>query len=375
MKTGTLWVVAGGTGGHLYPGIAVAQTLRDRAEQWNARWFTRFIVKEGDYGRDALLREGFDVVEIRGQALPRQLSTAAWRFPWMLRRSWQDADALLGKGQPDLVLGMGGYLSFSVLWAAAARRIPTLIHEQNAVPGVANRVLSWRVQSVAVSFPDSAVRFPRRKVWVSGLPVRSFAKISPESARTALGLDPDLPTFLLFGGSLGASRLNEVFIGVWKKLQERGMRFQVLHVAGRRTFSQFEEPFRQTGVRGRLVDYCHDMANAYGAADLVISRAGASTVAELAAMERPSILIPYPHATADHQWFNAQILARRGMAVVLREEQLEENAMAGRLSECLQPGRLRDWRERCAWGELSAFSRDAAVTLAKYVVNKGGISF
>lgn len=364
-------IVAGGTGGHLYPGIAVAQALWKMPEMTTGlRPQIRFVVRRGDLGREILRREGFDVVEIAGQGFPRRLGAAAFQFPLAFYRSWRQASDLLTRERPDFVLGMGGYLSFPVLTMAALRGIPTLIHEQNAVPGVANRLLGRWVRSVAVSFSGTETFFPAKKVWVSGLPVRLTLKASEAgAARDALGLRRDLPTFFAFGGSLGAHRLNEVLLEVWKALHAAGQAFQVLHVTGTRDYEAFAAPFTAAGIPGKMLPYCHDMPNAYAAADLVFCRSGASTIAELAAAGRPAFLVPYPYATNDHQWFNAQVLVGRGLAEACRERDVSIPSLTQRLTDWLSsPQTLADWRQRCEAAALAQSNQpSAAVTIAQHI--------
>jgi len=363
-----VFIVAGGTGGHLYPGVAVAQALRHLPE--GQRPEVQFVVRRGDLGRDVLSREGFPSIEISGAGFPRRLGLKTLKFPLTFLSSLREASSVIQSEKPDLVLGMGGYLSFSVLWAAARAGVSTLIHEQNVVPGMANRLLGKMVDSVAVSFPESLKSFPSKKTWVSGLPVRAgIHPGSPEDARRAMGLSESLPTFLLFGGSLGAKRLNDVFLETWKGLLKKHYAFQVIHVTGSRDFETFQPLFTKEGIPGQVMAYCHDMPRAYAAADLVISRSGASTIAELLATRRPAVLIPYPHATNDHQWFNAQMLTRRGQAEATREAELTAERMIMRLGELLRlPESLRAWKTSAAAAPTT--DKPAADVLAGYISGK-----
>jgi UDP-N-acetylglucosamine--N-acetylmuramyl-(pentapeptide) pyrophosphoryl-undecaprenol N-acetylglucosamine transferase len=364
-------IVAGGTGGHLYPGIAVAQALwRAPVPDGGHRPDIRFVVRRGDLGKDILAREGFQVLEISGQGLPRQWNAATLKFPRTFYQSWRETFALLDQEQPDAVLGMGGYLSFPVLSAAVWRKIPTLIHEQNAVPGVANRLLARWVDSVAVSFPGSESYFPKQKVWLSGLPVRlAVQPASPAEARAQLGFKKEGIVFFAFGGSLGAHYLNTVLLEVWKRLLAMGKEFEVLHITGPRDFPSFESAFRESGIPGQALAYCHDMPHAYAAADLVISRSGASTIAELAAVQRPAILIPYPHATNDHQWANAQVLVRGGVAEALRESQLSVDGLLARLLSLINdPEKLSSWKKRCQKDSATVSAISPAVKIADYLL-------
>ena len=376
MNPPRILIVAGGTGGHLYPGIAVAQALwRAPLSEGQRRPEIRFVVRRGDLGREILQREGFDVREIAGQGLPRRLSPTLFKFPAAFLNSCRETFALLDEEKPDFVLGMGGYLSFPVLLAATWKRIPTLIHEQNAFPGLANRLLGRWVHSIAVSFPGSDSFFPKRKTWLSGLPVRLTLKaIEPALARETLGLKKNCLTFLAFGGSLGAHRLNEILLDVWQRLVAAGKPFQVLHISGPRDFAVFETAFKEAKIPGKLLSYCHDMPSAYAAADIVIARSGASTIAELTTIGRPAILIPYPYATNDHQWFNAQVLVQKGCAEAIREKDLRADVLAQRLQHFIDDApALLSWQARCYNAEFTTPKINPAVILAKHILEKAGV--
>lgn len=360
-------VVAGGTGGHLYPGIALARALRAAHPPWEVL----FVVRRGDLGREALQREGFGVQEISGQGLPRAMNARVFTFPFRFLAGCRQAWAVVRRRRPRAVIGMGGYLSFPVLLAAHWQRIPTFIHEQNVLPGLANRILGRWANAVAVSFPDSARHFRARRIWVSGLPVRrEIGRVSPAEGRKAFGLDAERLTVLIFGGSQGAHRMNETLLEAWKRLAWQFNRFQVLHVAGPRDQAAIEAAYRSLPVKAVVLGYCHDMPSAYAAADLVICRAGASTVAELLAAERPSILIPFPYASGNHQLYNAKVLEADGLGEILPEKDLNPERLGDRLQALLsQPDLLKSWQSRFAKVSLKNRPNGAAAArLAQFIM-------
>lgn len=319
-------IVAGGTGGHLYPGIALARALKGLE--------VSFLVRTGDLGRDILRREGFPVYEIRGAGLPRKVSVQLLMYPFTFIRGMLDAKRILSQLLPDRIVGMGGYLSVPVVLWAWILRIPSLIHEQNVYPGLANRILSLFANSVAVSFPESQAAFPNRKSWVSGLPIRGeFRPGEASAARLVMELDPHLKTYLVFGGSLGARRLNQLMPEVWKALIARGESFQVLHITGPADHEAVIQQYAILPLRSRVIPYCHDMPNAYAASDLVICRSGASTVCEVLMSQRRAIFIPYPHATNQHQLLNARMAQSRGQADVLEENDLSVDRLVSLMTQ------------------------------------------
>ena len=198
-----------------------------------------------------------------------------------------------------------------------------MIHEQNMLPGLANKLLGRAVDSIAVSFQESVKHFPVSKTWVSGLPIREDMRPGEASkARAQLGLSPDLKTILVFGGSQGAHRLNQVVVETWRLLARQTDSWQVIHVTGRADEVIMAEAYRSLGIASQVLAYSHDMPALYAAADVVICRSGASTVAELLAVQRRAILIPFPYATDNHQFFNAQILEQRGWGSIILEKDL-----------------------------------------------------
>jgi UDP-N-acetylglucosamine--N-acetylmuramyl-(pentapeptide) pyrophosphoryl-undecaprenol N-acetylglucosamine transferase len=323
-------IVAGGTGGHLYPGIAVARALSGHE--------VRFVVRRGDLGRDILTKEGFKVEEISGQGLPRSFSLKILTFPFNFLHGWGEARRLVDEFRPACVLAMGGYLSVPVVMQARHFGIRTLLHEQNVYPGLANRLLSRWADAVAVSFPASVSYFKGENVWVSGLPIRpDIGHISPADGCKRFNLELDVPTYLVFGGSLGAQRINTLAVSSWELLLKQDRKFQVIHITGTKDYERTEMRYRSLGMTARVLPYCHEMAYAYAAARSVLCRSGASTVAELMAARRPALLVPYPHASNNHQLYNAQIIEKAGWGRVVLDPELTATGIADYLSSTLPP--------------------------------------
>lgn len=363
-------MVASGTGGHLYPGIATARALvKGRTSAGNPVWEVVFVVRRGDMGKDLLLREGFRVIEISGQGWPRHLSLKTVSFPFVLISGFMQAWSLLGRLKPDAVIGMGGYLSFPVLLAARLRRISTMIHEQNVYPGMSNRALGRWVKSVAVSFEESKQAFPSQKVWLSGLPVRpEIGQVHTAEGRRRFKLAENKLTFLIFGGSQGAHRINEAVIGAWPMLSDRSDAFQVLHVTGPRDYGALSERYRSLPVQSVVIPYCHDMAAAYAAADFVICRAGASTIVELIVARKPALLVPFPFASENHQFYNAEILVKRGVAELIPDTEFTSAQVVDRLRLYFRyPERIPQMRERLALLAEEGSHGTAAQRLADYI--------
>ncbi|MBN1823179.1 MAG: undecaprenyldiphospho-muramoylpentapeptide beta-N-acetylglucosaminyltransferase [Endomicrobiales bacterium] len=316
-------IAAGGTGGHVYPGIALAEELKSRGHR------PFFVVKKGDLARDMLSRRGLEYAEISSMGLPRSPGARLIRFPFVLAAGLVSARRILKEIRPSACVGMGSYISFPVVVNAKSLGIPVLIHEQNAVAGLANGILSRFASKVAVSFKPGLKNLGGMNPVLTGNPVRKDI-FGIDSARSfsRLGLEERRFTILVFGGSQGAARLNSTVVEAWKNLQDIGSGLQFIHIAGPADFENTEREFARQRMPGRAFPYIHDMGEAYSCADIIISRSGATTVAELRHVNKPSILIPFPHATGNHQYFNAKSLESDGKAVVITEKNLDAGVLS-----------------------------------------------
>ncbi len=311
----TILIMAGGTGGHIFPALAVAHKMRDAG--WRVVWLGN------PQGMEARLvpQHGFEMVwldfsALRGKGLARKLMLPLN----LLRGFWQGLKAIR-QVKPNVVLGMGGYITFPAGMMAALSGVPLVLHEQNSVAGLANRVLAAVADRIASGFPDVL----KKGVWV-GNPVRpEIAAVAPPAERFA-GRDGAL-RLLVIGGSLGAQALNEtVPQGLAQLTAEQQP--QIVHQAGEKHIDTLKAAYAAVGVQAHCVPFIEDMAGAYAWADLVICRAGALTIAELAAVGVASILVPFPHAVDDHQTANARFLVNVGGAFLLSQRDLTPDAVA-----------------------------------------------
>lgn len=310
----TLLVMAGGTGGHVFPGLAVAQELAGRG--WRIVWMGNPAGMEARLVGGA----GYEFAPVcfaalRGKGVARKLLLPAR----LLSAFWQARRELV-RIRPDVVLGLGGYVSFPGGMMAVLAGRPLVVHEQNALPGLANRVLARVAERVLCAFPDVL-----GGEW-TGNPVRAAIAALPPPGRRLAGRSGPL-RLLVLGGSLGAAALNEA-VPKGLALLAPDARPEVLHQAGEQHLATLSANYAAAGVPARCVAFIEDMADAYGWADLVICRAGALTVAELAAAGVASILVPFPHAVDDHQTANARFLADAGAAVLLPQAQLTPENIA-----------------------------------------------
>jgi len=310
--------MAGGTGGHVMPALAVAQCLR--ADGWRVVW----MGAPGSMESRLVPRHGYDMAWVDfGGLRGKGLATKLLLPPRLLRALWQ-AGRALRRVRPSVVLGMGGYITVPGGLMAALLRRPLVIHEQNSTAGLANRVLARLAARVLTAFPTA---LPRARE--TGNPVREDIAALPAPA-LRYGARRGPLRVLVVGGSLGAQALNEA-VPRALRLLAADARPQVIHQAGEKHLQDLRAAYAASGVDGELVTFIDDMAGAYRDADLVICRAGATTVAELAAAGVAAVLVPYPHAVDDHQTANARVLSGAGAAVLLPQNQLTPETLAGLL--------------------------------------------
>ncbi len=315
-------IAGGGTGGHLYPGIAVARELlkRDRAT------VVSFVGTASGIEARIVPREGFPLDLIRVAGLKRKSVIQRLRGFLLLPLSGSDAWSVLSRRRPDVVIGVGGFASGPVLACAALRGFPTLVLEQNALPGLTNRLLAPLVRAAAVNF-EEALRFFPKTGFVAGNPVRPEF-ISTAEANDADDRPRDAARVLIVGGSQGAHAINMAMVAAAPRLAAAGIGLAITHQTGERDVDLVRSAYERAGLVARVEAFLYEVHREMRAADLVICRAGATTLAEVSALGRPSILVPLPTATDDHQRKNAAVLEKAGAAVVIDERTLDGARLA-----------------------------------------------
>ena len=311
----TLMVMAGGTGGHIFPGIAVAEALRARG--WRIVWMGNADAMEGRL----IPEKGYDTAWIRFGALRGKGMLRKLLLPFNLLRGFWQALRAIRRQRPDVVLGMGGYVTFPGGMMSALLGTPLVLHEQNSVAGLANKVLAGVADRVLTGFPNA---LPKSQ-WV-GNPVRADIAAIADPATRFAGRQGPL-RLLVVGGSLGAAALNQVVPRALARIAPAS-RPEVTHQAGVKQIDALRAAYADAGVEGELLPFIDDMATRYAAADLVICRAGAATVAEVAAAGVASVLVPYPHAVDDHQTGNARFLSEHGAAWLVPQTELTPERLA-----------------------------------------------
>jgi UDP-N-acetylglucosamine--N-acetylmuramyl-(pentapeptide) pyrophosphoryl-undecaprenol N-acetylglucosamine transferase len=326
----TILIMAGGTGGHIFPGLAVAAEMR--AAGWNVVW----MGNRGGMEERLVPKHGYEGAWIRARAARGKGLLQKLLLPANLLFSFWESARELRRIEPDAVLGLGGYVAFPGGMMASLLNRPLALHEQNAVAGLANRVLASVADKVMVAFPDAL----KGGEW-TGNPVRAeIASLAPPETRFAGRSGP--LRLLVVGGSLGAQALNEAVPQALSRLPEK---VHVVHQAGEKHLDALKANYAKAGVQGELLAFIDDMGRRYAEADLVICRAGAVTIAELSAGGVASILVPFPFAVDDHQTANARFLSDRGAAVLLPQEKMNAEGLAA-LIRSLDRGKLLEMATR-----------------------------
>ncbi|MGB5685609.1 MAG: undecaprenyldiphospho-muramoylpentapeptide beta-N-acetylglucosaminyltransferase [Candidatus Electrothrix sp.] len=321
-------ITGGGTGGHLFPGIALATALQQKYPGCEIMFIgtQRQLDKKTLAGFD-FQQESIACMGLKGMGLKHRIKSLL-SLPVAVLESWK----IIKRFQPDLVFGVGGYVTGPVLLAARLCSVPTCIHEQNSIPGLANRMISHFVSRIFVSIPGE-YPFPEQKTVVAGNPVRQEILAAAERRQQEVGSPL---TLLVMGGSLGAHRINMLMLDVAAQLDEQQKKtVQLIHQTGTADEKKVRDGYAAAGVKAEVKAFFTDMASLYSQTDLVLARAGATSLAELSVMGLPAVLIPYPYAADDHQAKNAEYYVAEGGAVMYRESALDAELLGKILSQLL----------------------------------------
>ncbi len=331
-------IAGGGTGGHLFPGFAVASEFLRRHDENDVL----FVGTDKGIEAHAVPRAGYRFEPIPSQGIAGKKITARAKAAFMIPWSVVAAMRVLKRYKPDLAMGVGGYVSGPVLLAARILGVPCAIHEQNAAPGWTNRIAARFCSAVFVSFEKAAASFPsaakKGRVFVVGNPIRTEIKQALQAPRPEGGDKEggEKVRILVLGGSQGAHGLNLLVADAMAELApDRTDNLKVRHQSGERDLEELRKKYEKTGLEVSVEAFINDMGEAYLDSDIIVSRAGAGAVAEIAMAGRPSILVPFPYATADHQADNARVLVDAGAALMMREGEIDSRSLAEALSSLL----------------------------------------
>lgn len=315
-------LTGGGTGGHVYPALAIADIIKEKDPQAEIA----FVGTKKGIENKLVCAAGYKLYHVEISGIRRSLSPKNIKTAYLILTSPYKAKKIIKEFSPDIVIGTGGYVSWPLLRAAADMGIPSMIHESNAYPGLAVRKLQKFVDVTLTNFEETAERLDKTgKIVNVGNPMRvKRLKTDNSEAKKALGIDENAFTVLSFGGSLGAEAVNNAMLSVMKDFSAKNENTVHLHAWGSAYYEEYSSKAAEAGINGeniRLSEYIYDMPLYMAAADAVICRAGAMTLSELSVMEKPAVLIPSPNVTDDHQYKNAKVAADRGGAYLVRESE------------------------------------------------------
>jgi len=322
-------IATGGTGGHVFPALQVAKVLQ--------RQHDILFLSSGGVAAQIIEQNGFDLIFLSAEGVRFKSLKLFLRSIFLIFKATRESLRFLSDFKPDVVVGFGGYGGFPVLLAAFLLRYPTLIHEQNVIPGKANRILSRFVNKIAISFLDTLRYFPKGKSLFTGCPSRlPIPSLDKNQLYAKFGFEATKPVILVLGGSQGSHRINAEFVEAAKSLKKE-FDFQVIHITGPKDFDEFKDQYVGLGIKAHVFGFLNEMEEVYAISDLVIGRAGAVTVTELAVFQIPSILIPYPYA-GGHQKWNAKVLQDAKVSRLLEESELVPGKLQTTIQEIMKQG-------------------------------------
>jgi len=318
-------ISGGGTGGHIYPAIAIANALKAKYEDIDIL----FVGADGRMEMEKVPRAGYKIEGLPIAGFQRKMSLKNLSLPFKIIASMRKATKIIKSFKPDVCIGVGGYASGPVLRAAQRMKIPTVLQEQNSYAGITNKILAKSADAICVAYDRMDRFFPANKIVMTGNPVRADIKqnkVKAEDAKEHFGLDPNKKTILLFGGSLGARSLNEGLKMNHDLISGRDD-VQIIWQAGRNNYESYKNCGTASLNHVTCLDFINDMDMAYSAADVVVCRAGALTISELCIVGKPAILVPSPYVAEDHQTQNAKALVNQHAAILVKDNEVKEKLM------------------------------------------------
>jgi len=322
-------IAGGGTGGHVFPAISIAEEISERSQEDDIL----FVGTERGMENQLLLKKGYEIKHISSRGfVGRGLFKTVIAFFYAFKGLF-DSISIIRSFRPDVVLGVGGYVSGPLVLGAVLLRIPTAICEQNTVPGVTNRILGRIVDKIFASFDSSVLYFPSRKVLITGNPIRKEILNSTYSSQNTESL-----SVLIFGGSQGAYSLNHSVPKAFSRIENK--KISIIHQTGGKDFNFVKNLYSDYEINAHVLIFIDDMAEAYAKSDLIIGRAGAGTVSEITSLGKPSILVPFPYAAHNHQLENARILESLDAAVLIEDKDATPEKLALTLTKLLDEDKL-----------------------------------
>lgn len=338
-------IAAAGTGGHINPGIAIANKIREKEPTSEII----FIGTDRGLENDLVPRAGYELKQIDAHGINRKLSIENFKNLYLTFRSIGKAKKILRNFKPDIVIGTGGYICVPTVIAAKQLRIPVILHESNAFPGVAIRLFKNTADKILVGFQDAKKRLNNKEnIVVTGNPIKlkkiNFSKEEKEKIINDLGLKTDKPIVLVFGGSQGAKSINRSFMEIIAN--KKNKKYQIIWAAGANQYEGIREKLSEVNIdiehieNVKIVPYIYNMEEIMNVCDLIVCRSGAMTITEISVVEKPAIFIPFPYATENHQEYNARVLADVGAAKIILDKELNSEVLSTAINEIVNDRKM-----------------------------------
>ncbi len=356
-------ITAGGTGGHIYPALAIINKIKEKEKNVEIL----YIGTHNRMEKDIVPKEGYEykALEIYGFSKTEMLRN--FKNIRLIQKAKKDAIKIMKDFKPDIVIGVGGYVTYPVLKAAKKLKIRTFIHEQNSIPGKTNKNLGKHVDLIGVSFKETIKYFNKDKCIYTGNPSSEYAISIKATPKTKYGLDRNKKSIVMVQGSLGSTAINNKLKDFLKSIDKKP--YDVLYITGKTTFTEFSKNKFSKNVK--VIDYVPNLASLLKDVDLVISRAGAGTISELTALEKPSILIPSPYVANNHQYYNAKTIADRGGSIMIEERDLNKKVLTENIDKILSDDKNYE-KMKNSLKELSVNNSSTIIYEAiKKLINEG----
>lgn len=334
-----LIISGGGTGGHIYPALAIIEDLLK--QEPNSK--VLYVGSKRGLESSIVPKQGLDFIALEIQGFRRSLSLENFKTLALFFKSVHQSKKIIKDFKPDVVIGTGGYVSGAVVYAAAKAHIPTIIHEQNSVVGLTNKFLSRYVDKIAIGFHEAKDQFPAQKVVFAGNPrAQQVAHMKSDFKWSEIGLADNEPTALIFGGSQGAPAINNAVVSAMSGFNRR--KYQVVFVTGQKRYDEVMHQLAKNKINDniKVLPYIDNMPKVLPRVDLIVGRAGATSIAEITALGVPSVLIPSPYVTADHQTKNTMSLVNRGAALMIKQADLDGESLLKSVDQLMHDQQARE---------------------------------
>jgi UDP-N-acetylglucosamine--N-acetylmuramyl-(pentapeptide) pyrophosphoryl-undecaprenol N-acetylglucosamine transferase len=364
-------IAGGGTGGHLFPGIALASAI---IEKYPDAKIT-FIGTERGLEAKIIPKTGYELKLISVRGFVGKSINDKIKSIFSLVKSFNECKKIIKSYSPQIVFGVGGYASFPLVLIASLKKIPTVILEQNTVPGLANKILGNFVSAIAITYPETIEHFPKEKVYLTGTPIRKEILFGDrKKADKIFNLNEDRKTLLVFGGSLGARKINKAMVDGLSYLIPFRDKIQIIHQTGDGDYNWVAREYEKLSFKATVLPFIYEMAEAYSVADLIVCRAGASTVAEITALGKAAILIPYPYAAYNHQETNARRLLSRGACEFILDREINGEILAKKIIKILDDSKIRKEMEMASLAFGNAKAGEKIIEIAESLIRRRNAS-